>query len=556
MRELEEQLARAKLLASITQHIRESLDFDEILTTAVTEVRQVLQADRVLIFHLTSQGSGVVIKESVLPEYPVTKEMLFLDECFPEQCYEYYCQGRPRIVLDVCKDEWADCLAEFMEQVGVKTKIVAPIVQMDDDNLPKVWGLLIVHSCAYYRQWQSSDAELVQHISDQLAIALKQADLYSQLQTSETHLRNAFETAVNGMAMLTLSGHFMQVNPALCQLLGYSKSELLQFAVQDLIQPEELDQHHNHIQDLIADRTLSLQIESELRHKSGKTRWAICSVSVVRDPEGEPLYFVVQVQDINERHALEQLKSEFISSVSHELRTPLTSIRGSLGLLASGVLDHQPEKHKRLIEIAAIESERLVRLVDDLLDLERLQSQQVTLHPEWFSAMSLIQQVVENLRPTADSNNVHLDIEPTSVQVWADSDRIIQVLINLVSNAIKFSPSGSTVRLSVQSQNDEELLQSSDKQQDVLEPARSIAISPYSQVVFQVTDQGRGIPADQLELIFDRFQQVNKSDSRDQAGVGLGLAICKNIVQQHGGLIWAESKVGQGSTFYFTLPVP
>lgn len=225
-RQLEEQLAREQLLANITQNIRQSLDFDEILSTTVAEVRQVLHADRALIFHLTSKGSGVVIKESVLPEYPVTLEMLFLDECFPEECYEFYCQGNPRIVLDVFKDRWADCLAEFMDQVGVKTKLVAPIVQMDATNSPRVWGLLIVHSCASYRQWQPSDAALLQQISNQLAIALKQSDLYSQLQTSETRLRKFFENAVHGMAMLTTSGHFMQVNPALCQLLGYSRSEL------------------------------------------------------------------------------------------------------------------------------------------------------------------------------------------------------------------------------------------------------------------------------------------------------------------------------------------
>lgn len=553
MKELKEQLTRAKLLASITQNIRESLDFDEILSTAVTEVRQVLQADRVLIFQLTSEGSGIVIKESVVPEYPVTLEMLFLDECFPEQCYEYYCQGRPRIVLDVLKDEWALCIAEFMEQVGVKTKIVAPIVQTEEDA-PRVWGLLIVHSCAYHRQWHSSDADLLQNVSDQLAIALKQSDLYSQLQTSETRLRSFFDKAVNGMAMLTLNGHFMQANPALCQLLGYSKSELLQLEVQDLIHPEELDRYRNNIQDLIADRISSLQIESELLHKSGQSCWTICSASVVRNFEGEPLYFAVQVQDISERRVLEQLKSEFISSVSHELRTPLTSIRGSLGLLASGILDHQPEKHQRLIEIAATESERLTRLVDDILDLERLQSRQIPLHPEWCSAMSLMQQVVETLYPTADHKGVHLDIDPTSVQVWADSDRIIQVLVNLVSNAIKFSPPGSTVWLRVQTSENKPLLPSQSQRQDVFEQSHADPDPPHSQVVFQVTDQGRGIPTDQLELIFDRFQQVNESDA-SREGVGLGLAICKNIVQQHGGSIWAESNVGQGSTFCFTLPV-
>lgn len=556
MRELEEQLQRAKLLASITQQIHESLDFDEILDTTVTAVRQVLKADRALIFHLTSKGSGVVIKESVVPEYPVTLEMLFLDECFPEECYEFYCQGNPRIVADVFKDEWADCLAEFMEQVGVKTKIVAPIIQRDDHNLPRVWGLLIVHSCAYSRQWQPNDAELLQSISNQLGIALKQSDLYSQLQASETHLRKSFENAVNGMAMLTMNGQFMQVNPALCQLLGYSQSELLQLAIQDLIQSKELDQYRNHIQDLISDRTSSLQIESELLRQSGNTLWTICSASIVRDSQGEPLYFVVQVVDISERRALEQMKSEFISSVSHELRTPLSSIHGSLGLLVSGALDDQPEISKQMIEIAATESKRLVRLVNDILDLERLESRTMVLHQQWCSAEYLMQRVVAILRLTAADKDIRLIITPTSEQVWADEDRIIQVLVNLVNNAIKFSRSGSTVGLSVLTQNDDARWPAQEQLQDIHEDALDPSIASSPHILFQVKDNGKGIPADKLDIIFDRFQQIHSSDSREQGGAGLGLAICQNIVQHHGGMIWVDSNLGQGSTFYFTLPTP
>lgn len=487
-----------------------------------------------------------------MPEYPMTLEMMFLDECFPDECYEHYCQGNPRIVLDVFKDEWADCLAEFMEQVGVKTKIVAPIVQMDDNHLPRVWGLLIIHSCSYYRQWQTSDAELLQDISNQLAIALKQSDSYSQILSRETHLRNAFENAVNGMAMLTMSGHFMQVNSALCQLLGYSKPELLQLDIQDLIQPQELGDYLNCVQQLITNLTSNLQIESKLLHKLGKTLWTICSGSLVRDSQGEPLYFVIQVVDISERRALEQMKNEFISSVSHELRTPLASIHGSLGLLASGVLNEQPETSKQMLEIAATESERLVRLVNDILDLERLELRKIILHQQWCSAALLMQRVVELLSHTADNKDICLVITPTTHQVWADEDRIIQVLVNLVSNAIKFSSSGSTIGLSVLTQNGNTLLLSQGNQQASLERG----ISASSHVLFQVKDHGKGISADKLEIIFDRFQQVNGSDSREQGGTGLGLAICRNIVQQHGGTIWADSELGQGSTFCFTLPEP
>ena len=140
-----------------------------------------------------------------------------------------------------------------------------------------------------------------------------------------------------------------------------------------------------------------------------------------------------------------------------------------------------------------------------------------------------MRQSVETVQSLAVESNITLFVEPTSVQVWVDRDRIIQTLVNLVSNAIKFSPPHSTVTLSTQALAD--------------------------RVLFQVKDQGRGIPADKLDTIFGRFQQVDASDSRQKGGTGLGLAICRGIVQQHGGRIWVESVVGQGSIFYFTVPI-
>lgn len=178
---LRQQAERERLLRAMTQHIGQSLDLDEILTSAINQVRQTFQADRALIFRLHSDGSGQVIKESVLPNYSITDELLWTDECFPLECYEYYCQGQPRIVLDIATDDWSACLAEFMQQLGVKSKIVAPITQTAQGTT-KLWGLLIVHACSYQRQWQPDEAELLQQISNQLGIAIYQADLYRQLQ--------------------------------------------------------------------------------------------------------------------------------------------------------------------------------------------------------------------------------------------------------------------------------------------------------------------------------------------------------------------------------------
>ena len=234
------------------------------------------------------------------------------------------------------------------------------------------------------------------------------------------------------------------------------------------------------------------------------------------------------VRDITERRAVERMKDEFISVVSHELRTPLTSIRGSLGLLAGGMMGALPEKGRHMLDIAVSNTDRLVRLINDILDIERMESGKITMERKDCDAADLMAQATDLVLKMAEEAGVTLSTTGQTAQLYADPDRILQTLTNLLSNAIKFSQPGGTVWLTAERQGDE--------------------------MRFQVRDQGRGIPADKLESIFERFQQVDASDSRDKGGTGLGLAICRSIVQQHGGKIWVETALGQGSTFIFTLP--
>ena len=232
--------------------------------------------------------------------------------------------------------------------------------------------------------------------------------------------------------------------------------------------------------------------------------------------------------DVSRYRRVERLKDEFVSVVSHELRTPLTSIRGALGLVAGGVTGPLSDKSQRMLDIAVANTDRLVRLINDILDIERMESGKLTLDRQACSASDLAAQAVGEMRAMADQARVGLSVAARDDRVLVDRDRIIQTLTNLLSNAIKFSPQGSTVWLTAEPDGD--------------------------QMRFVVRDEGRGIPADKLEAIFGRFQQVDSSDARQKGGSGLGLAICRSIVQQHGGRIWVQSTIGQGSTFTFTLP--
>jgi PAS domain S-box-containing protein len=237
---------------------------------------------------------------------------------------------------------------------------------------------------------------------------------------------------------------------------------------------------------------------------------------------------VISFHDISQRNALDRLKDEFISTVSHELRTPLTSIRGALGLLSSGILGDVNEKAANLLRIALTNSDRLVRLINDILDLERIQSGREPLAFRGVQLAEVVQQAIDGMQPVADAAGVQLIHDTVQAEITADGDRLLQVLTNLLSNAIKFSPSNATV---------------------------SVMLRPGTTgVTLSVIDHGRGIPADKLESIFGRFQQVDASDSRQKGGSGLGLAICRSIVIQHSGRIWAERNRVRGSTFRVFLP--
>lgn len=366
------------------------------------------------------------------------------------------------------------------------------------------------------------------------------------LRESEERFRRAFDDAAIGMTLVALDGRFLQVNLALCEITGYSETELLGNFFQEITHPDDLDADLEYMRQVLAGKRRTYQMEKRYIHKSGHFVWCLWSISIVKDQQGNYLYFVGQVQDISERHKIDRIKDEFISIVSHELRTPLTAIRGSLGILETGVLDNRPEKAKYMLQVAVKNSDRLVRLVNDILDLERLQSGKVQLVMENCQVEDIMQQAVESVQAIANDAQIKIEVTPLVAEIWASTDAIIQALTNLLSNAIKFSPAHSTIWLSAECRIGEPQTE----ENPTVEPPLS---TPY--ILFQVRDRGRGIPADKLQTIFGRFQQVDISDSRQKGGTGLGLAICKSIVQQHGGKIWVESILGQGSIFYFTLPI-
>jgi signal transduction histidine kinase len=227
-------------------------------------------------------------------------------------------------------------------------------------------------------------------------------------------------------------------------------------------------------------------------------------------------------------HEVERMKCDFIATVSHELRTPLTSIHGSLGLLASGVMGELPREAKVMVSVAQRNSVRLLALVNDILDVDKLESGKIEMHLVPTSLMAIIERAIEMIRPLAAQDGVSIEVTGPHAQVRGDEARLGQVVANFLSNAVKYSPRDGIVSVSVG------------------------AVGEMLEV--RVRDRGRGIGADLQKKLFQRFQRADSSDARTRPGAGLGLAICKAIVEQHGGTIGVESCEGEGSAFWFRVP--
>ncbi|MGZ3420364.1 MAG: ATP-binding protein [Polyangiales bacterium] len=250
----------------------------------------------------------------------------------------------------------------------------------------------------------------------------------------------------------------------------------------------------------------------------------------VRAVPGDHGEVVLIVRDITERKELERMKGEFVSTVSHELRTPLTSIRGALGLIEGGVAGEASTEVRELVTIARSSCDRLIRLVNDILDLEKMESGRLSLQLGRVSAPKIVAACLDNVRAVAEQRNITIEtkVAPELETMNADEDRLVQVLTNLVSNAVKFSPDGSTVTVAVEDAGD--------------------------RVRFAVRDRGQGIAESERSKLFRRFQQLDGSDRRKHGGTGLGLSIAKAIVEAHGGTISVESEPGKGSSFAFEIP--
>lgn len=358
----------------------------------------------------------------------------------------------------------------------------------------------------------------------------EQKAVENALRHSVEQFKSAFEHAPIGKAIVDLDGRFLRANAALCELLGYTEAELLKTDFQTLTHPDDLDDDLALLEELKAGRIPAYQMEKRYYRANGAVMWGQLSVGMVRDMDGMPEQFISQIVDVTEQRRLSELKSEFVATVSHELRTPLTSVLGALSLLSA--MDSEPlsDSAQRLLFIAQQNGNRLLTLINDILDFEKFSARQMRFSLSRRRISALVEEAVMTNLASADKYGVRLDIRSTDPGLvgWVDPKRFQQVMANLLSNATKFADRGSIVEVLVEDQG--------------------------SAVRIAVRNQGRGIPESFRDHIFTPFSQAELSSTRSRGGTGLGLSITKQIVEQTGGTIGFDSEVEGWTTFWFTIP--
>lgn len=455
-----QQLRQQQTLATITNKIRESLSIKEILAVVTQQVKDVLSSDRVIVFQLFDNGNSQIVEESVHSNFPNLKDLNWEDEVWSQEILDCYWQGKPRIVPDVMNDIWTECLVEYSIEGQIKSKIIAPILLephinenhrwVATEGSKKLWGVLVVHACAEPREWQDSEAQLLQQIANQLAIAIQQASLYEQVQ---------------------------------------------------------------------ADLSIRKQTEIQL----------------------------LKVND--ELLRATKLKDEFLANMSHELRTPLNSILGLSNALGEQLLGSLNEKQTKAIGTVESSGEHLLSLINDILDLSKISSGMMELNAESVSVKNLCDSSLVFVKQQAFKKQVQLNSNiPKNINnINVEERRIRQVLINLLTNAVKFTPSKGQVNLLI-------AVGKGDTWQGGATIPQRIKLMNSPMIVFQVVDTGIGIAPNDLQRLFQPFVQVSSSLNRQYEGTGLGLALVKQIVELHGGQVMAESELGKGSSFSVALP--
>ena len=531
--------ARAQLVAqtrhlsallTIAETTTQSLDTEKVLNDTLDKSLEILRFDAGFLRILEPGTSNLVVRAARglnAPEY--LSRVVSIDSERRNVATIIFETREPHISSDIRKDPVFK--NRTMEQAGLISAVWVPVMSKN-----RVLGVMVIGSRKLHK-FLKKEISLLKAFGSQLGMALEHAQLYDEVAKGKAYIEDLVENAGDAILSTNLEDRILTWNRGAEVIFGYSKDEAIGQSLAILLPPDrmrELEEVRNKVQLTGIIRNL----EVRRKRKDGVMIDVALAVSPINDKVGNVSGFLHLARDITEKKRYEQrlreldrMKSDFVSNVSHELRTPLTAIKGSADNMLDGITGPLNEKQTRYLTRMKSNADRLTRLINNVLDLSRIEAGKIDLKSAYLSLVTLAQEVAESIRPVATEKLISLEVASPDIGVtaWADRDKITQVLMNLVGNAVKFTPPHGKVTVAVNRNGDQ-----------------------WMQI--SVTDTGPGIAPEEAEKIFDRFYQIDQTGKQKARGTGLGLAISKVLVEMHGGKIWLESAIGGGSTFSFTVP--
>ena len=432
--------------------------------------------------------------------------------------------------------------SEVARAAGLKSVIAFPVV--DGGVVIGVIELLARH----VRSIQDDEVTMLSTVGVEIGQFIRRSDTAQALRRSEADHRAIFERSPIGIVRISGEGELVEANPALLGMLEHDFETMRGSAWPDLLRAYDQASSRQHFAPLLAGITSGPSVQVRAATGGGKWLWLQLSATSIPDSNGRPEHLLVMIEDVttvretsdqlaealeSQRGAnanlekLDRTKTEFLSIVSHEFRTALTGIQGFSELIRDGGLE--PDEVRAYGGYIFNDADRINRLIGDMLDLDRMESGRMSMRAGDVDINEVLSEAMARAGTAASTLEFKADLDPRLPIVMGDRDRLIQVVSNLVNNAIKYSPEGGTVTLSTRAEGGYALV--------------------------SVTDTGLGIPPDEIGHVFERFRRVRSGAAQSIPGTGLGLTIVKQIVEMHGGKIWVESAVGHGSAFHFTVPL-
>ncbi len=515
------------------------------LNVALREITEAaartLELERISIWLYNQDHSNL----ECIDLYELSKKHHSCGTIFVKANYPAYFQAlateRTIDVRDALNDLKTCELKSYLESHDILSILYAPIW---------LWGRLVgVVSCEQVhevRHWTLEEENFAGSIADFVSLAIEASDRAATekaLRRSEGKLRAIFERSSIGIGLIDMSTRIVETNPALCMMLGYSQDQMHGKRFTDYISPDELKSDLELYQQLIAGTCDRSEMERRFVRRDGRIVWTYLSLSLLPSTDGESKLFLAIIEDITERkhtelklrHSKEaaeagsRAKSEFLATMSHELRTPLNAIMGLSQLLLQNIVGEINDKQKEYVSCIYTSGEHLLALINDILDLSKVEAGREELLLAPLVIQDLCQIVISTISDRAQEKGleVAIHIDPEAQVCIADERRLKQMLLNLLTNAVKFTPKGK-ISLTVE--------------------------KVRKGINFIVTDTGIGIDSSQFKSLFEPFKQLDSRLKRNYEGTGLGLALTRKLAQLHGGDITLKSKLGEGSSFNLFLP--